>query len=647
MMQKNQTIKIELVLKILTYIAVTMGFLSVFKYVGLFYSAIFMLLYLLSLSLEYKKNFLLPRWLLNSFSISLIAVSFFRFVVDDFATVVAETLLILLAIKLLEDKKFRDYMQIYLLTVFLLAGSALLTLNVFFLLYLLCLIFLLAVALVMLAYYSEDSSLELGANILARIVYKILLIPLLSIPVTTLMFVVLPRTNIPVLNFLSRESNAKSGFSDTVTLGSVSNIQEDATAIFRAKTEKIDENYLYWRGVTLDYYDGKAWKNTFREAAERRGQPIEGQRMAVSQTIYLEPYENKYLFALDKPVAIALRNASWYSDFTYSLPDAISRRIRYEAVSSVSDVIPGELINRGKYLQLPDGNMQRTRELVKGLSPDGGEAALKAILRFLKGGNYSYSLRNLPLSDNPLEDFLFAHRYGNCEYFASAMAIMLRIAGIPSRVVGGYRGGYYNEVGGYYLLLQKNAHVWVEAYIDDKGWVRADPTPAVIEDFTSAARKGLVFKIKLLFDSIQYHWNTLIINYDFANQMSLFYKVRTGIKIPPFSLSAIKSKTALYFATALALLLAAIISYLLFSSRKSSEEKILNIFLKKLERRGYKKLKAEGLEEFVSKIADRRIMDRAFVFVREFEKSFYRDRKLTKDEIRKLKKIVKLLFTEN
>ena len=74
----------------------------------------------------------------------------------------------------------------------------------------------------------------------------------------------------------------------------------------------------------------------------------------------------------------------------------------------------------------------------------------------------------MPLTTHPVEDFLFKYRYGNCEYFASAMAVMLRMSGIPSRLVGGYRGGYYIEVGKYYLIPEKNAHVWVEAYIDNK-----------------------------------------------------------------------------------------------------------------------------------------------------------------------------------
>lgn len=645
MARNNPSIKIETAAKVLTYIIGFTGFLSVVKHISLLYSFAFFSLYLLSMYIEYKKKFILPRWFLNIMSLSLIAVIVLRLAADDFVLVIAEALLMLVAIKFLEEKQFRDHMQIYLLTIFLLAASALLSLDILFLVFLVSLAFLLSTALVLLTYYSQDNALEIKTGTLLRITFKSLPMPVLSIPVTILLFVILPRSDFALFSSLNRGASAKSGFTDTVTLGVVSNIQEDAAVALRAHMEKVDERLLYWRGIVLDHYDGKSWKSLHKEdgvGALNISLPA-GKR--VSQIIYLEPYDNRYLFALDKPAAISARNASIYNDLTYAVQDGITRRMRYEVISILSDVLPEKLTSKSGYLQLPEDKMQKIRALVTGLSyGKNKEAAVEAIFGFFKKGNYSYSLKNLPLSENPLEDFLFTYRYGNCEYFASTLAVMLRMAEIPSRIVGGYLGGYYNDAGRYYLVSQKNAHVWVEAYLDNRGWIRLDPTPAGIEAFTSPYRQGIAFRIRLFFDTLQYHWNALVINYDFERQRSLFQKLRSEIKRPTLTLSINKGKAIRYSAVLLIIILSGMTLYFFRLKRRSPEENILIPFLKKMERLGYKKSKTEGLEEFAAKIADARLRDRAFVFVREFEKSFYRDKKISKEDTKKLNKITSLLF---
>lgn len=639
MQMSKRVIKIADAVKILTYIVGTLGFLSVVKEVSLSYSLAFGALYLLSLYFEYSKRFLIPRWLLTIFAVLVILFTFFRMYTDDPVLAAVEALLILLAIKSLEEKRFRDYMQIYLIALFLLTSSALLSMDIVFLLYFISLIFLVSAATVLLTYFSQDSSLELTVSTLVKIVSKSSLIPLIAIPSTIFMFVALPRTNYPLLHFLNRGTHASTGFSDNVSLGKISDIQEDTTIILRAHMERVDESSLYWRGIVLDYFDGASWKSLKKEKQERnRPSRIPGKH--VLQTIYLEPCGNRYLFALDKPSTISLRGVDRYADLTYTLPGVISRRTKYESVSILSDVISDEDIDKGIYLQMPEKNFKKTGELVNTLSTGRTkEAAVNAIEQFLRGGNYRYSLENLPISNNPLEDFLFTHKYGNCEYFASAMAVMLRMAGIPSRVVGGYRGGYYNDTGEYYLVPQKNAHVWVEAYLDDKGWIRKDPTPAGIETFVSLTKGGVFFKMRLFFDAMSYYWNALIINYDFSKQLSLFYKLKS-FKKPKFHTSIKKETVIKYSSILLFIGISVLAVFLLTSHRKTREEKVLNDFFRKAGKYGYRKSKGEGLEEFVSKIDDKAIRTKACRFVKEFEYYFYRDIKLTKDDVRKLKNLL-------
>ena len=638
-MKNSEKIKIEDIVKTITYSTGLIGFISVFKHISFIYSAIFIVLCLLAVYFDLKKSFHMPRWFLNLTAVAVILLSFFRLSFDNLVVPAVEGLLILLSIKFLEEKRFRDYMQIYLISLFLLSGSALLTIDIEFSIYFLIMIFLLTVSIVLLTYYSQEPDLELSKTTILKIVLKSLLIPLISIPMTLFLFIILPRTSYPFFNFLNRAEKAKTGFTDNVRLGAVSGIQEDATAIFRAHMEKIDERHLYWRGIILDHFDGTSWKGSQSDATHMSDEMgLKGEK--VKQTIYMEPYENRYLFALDKPYLITLKDIKKYGDLTFSLPKEVDKRIRYDAVSILSDVIFEEGIDKNKYLQLPENISPEIIALVKGLTSgkERGET-VKSILTFLKGGNYKYSLENLPVSRTPLDDFLFKHKRGNCEYFASAMTVMLRIADIPARLVGGYRGGYYNEIGKYYMVPQKNAHVWVEAYID-KGWIRLDPTPASIEGFVSH-RMDMLFKIRLALDTINYYWNAFVISYDFEKQISLFHKIQSGIKKPEIKLSINKEKLIKYLVIPAVLSLSVFILYVLISGRKSKEERLIALFLKRMERHGYTKGKSRGLEEFVAEIRADDLKHETCRFVKEFEEKFYKDRRLTKEDAKKLKNIIK------
>ncbi len=541
-----RSIKIETAVKIMTALIGLIGFLSVAKYISVIYSFLFMLLFLFYLYLEYKKGAYPKHWLLNLAVLAVIIFSFLRLNSKDLVTPTVEGLLMLLCVKFLEEKKFRDYMQIYAISLFLLAGSALLSIDIMFLVYFMSLAFLLPAAIVLLTYHSQEPNLALAKRTVVRIVSKSLLIPLIAMPLTLFFFIVLPRTNYPLFDFLNSGEKAKTGFTDNVKIGGISGIQEDPTAIFRAHMDKVDDGLLYWRGIVLDYFDGASWRKSVEGPSGEYPLGIRGRK--ITQTIYLEPYENVYIFSLDKPYSIALKDLKKHRDLTFTTAKTIGRRIRYEAVSVISDSITEENINKENYLQLPENISPEVVKLAKEIaSKAGSETQIpNTILNFLIGGNYKYSLQNLPITKTPLEDFLFKHKYGNCEYFASAMTVMLRIANIPSRLVGGYRGGYYNEVGKYYLVPQKNAHVWVEAYMD-KNWIRLDPTPASLEGFVSRPELGMLFKIRLTIDLINYYWNIAVINYDFERQISLFNRIRKGIKKPALNLSLNRGMLIRYF----------------------------------------------------------------------------------------------------
>jgi len=635
----EKKIKIENVTKATAYLIGLVGFASVFRHIGIIYSLLFLFLFFLAIYSDYKRLFYIPRWAVNTMSILIIALSVPRISLADPAEPIVEALLLLLAVKFLEEKRFRDYMQIYAIAVFLLSGSALMSIDMIFLAYFLLLIFLISIAIVMLTYFSEDKTISLDKKTTLKIISRVSLIPLIAIPATLLMFIILPRTSYPIFDFLNSGSSASTGFTDNIRLGAISGLQEDESVIFRASMKKINEDLLYWRGITMELFDGIAWKPIAQDIQAGQEKAKTPGRL-ITQTIYLEPYENRYLFSLDKPVSISLKNATKTSGFTYYMPENIFRKTRYEAVSLISDVLIEKDILTETYLKLSyiegfEEIEKLTNNITHGLKD---EEKITALLKFLRDRDFKYSLEKLPVSKSPVKDFLFNYKYGNCEYFASAMALMLRIAGIPSRLVGGYLGGYYNDAGGYYMVMQKNAHVWVEAYLKDR-WIRIDPTPLSMEGFVSAEK--YLIRIRLLFDTISYYWNSLIISYDLQKQFSLVQKIRLGIKRPALNLVITKEDFIKYSVILLIMLSGILIFYSKFLKRTSLEKRLINKFEKRLKIHGYERQASEGLEELTTRIKEIDLRKNAYEFVREFEKIYYMDKKISTRDLKRLKILIR------
>ncbi|MEO5356162.1 MAG: DUF3488 and transglutaminase-like domain-containing protein [Nitrospirae bacterium YQR-1] len=637
-------IKVEHAVKISTYIIALIGFLSVFTHISPIFPVAFAALIATSLYFDFKKPAHLSPLIINLISVLVIAVSVYRILTEDIVQPSVEALVILLAMKFLEDKKFRDYMQIYLISVFLLMGSALLSIDFTFFLFFMAMFFLVAVSIVLLTYHTEVPDLVIDSGSFSKIIQRALIIPLASIPLTAAIFIILPRTNYQFLGFLNRGHQGKSGFSESIALGSVSNIQLDNSPVFRANMERIDDKHLYWRGIVFDHFDGSTWNSSLREDEKAGPKTTFPGAKAVLQTIYLQPYENKYLFALDKPVSVIQRGSRISDDFTVSVRDFIKTTIRYDAISKIdipqSDNNYAEPRSMERFLQLPDAVPEKVVTLAKSLtSGRNTEEAINTIYRYLHSGLYTYSLDRLPVSDNPLSDFLFKERRGNCEYFASAMALMLRLAGVPANVAGGYKGGTYNDIGRYYVVLQRNAHVWVEAYVKDRGWIRYDPTPPLSSNPLLAEETELS-PYRLFADSINYYWNAFVINYNLDKQISIFNRLKMTIKKPAFNFKIGEIGSRWFFLYLALLPIVFIVAYLLLIKKKSVEQKLIGEFYLRLNRRGFIKKSNEGLLEFVSSIDDKQLKIHAMRFAAEFQRIFYKDQKFTNEKVRLLKDIL-------
>jgi transglutaminase-like putative cysteine protease len=197
--------------------------------------------------------------------------------------------------------------------------------------------------------------------------------------------------------------------------------------------------------------------------------------------ITLEPTPQKWLFPLDLPVNIP-RYTALTADFQLIRRFPIPRRARY-SMSSRLRYNTGPLTEqeRVRGLQLPDNITPRIRALVDQWRQESANdsALIERALRYFRQQEFYYTLHPPIVDKNPTDQFLFETRRGFCEHYATSFTLLMRIAGIPSRVVVGYQGGEFNPIGSYLIVRQSDAHAWAEVWLRDKGWVRIDPTAAV------------------------------------------------------------------------------------------------------------------------------------------------------------------------
>jgi hypothetical protein len=635
-------IELKTILNLTVYTLGFEMFIFSFKIVSFQYFFLSFLIFLIAIYRDFIKYFKINRTLLNIIALIFVILIFLRVTLQDIITPALESLIVLLSIKFLEDKEKRDYLQIFLISILIFTGATIFSFEIFFLFYFIFFIFLINFSIIFLTYFSEDKNLEFTLNEIIKISKRVILIPLIALPFSLLLFFALPRTPNPIFSFFGSTLTARTGFSETVKLGNVSEIQEDNSIIFRATMEKLNDDDLYFRGLTLNFYENNEWSYIKTSEDDKR---FELKGKIIEQTIYLEPYSGNYLFGLDKPIAIYSFIKFEKEDFTYKTKEIISNRIKYVVKSIISDFIYQEKVDKVIYLSLPKNLTSKFYEFAKKIDGENKFEVAKKILNYLLSGEFKYSLKNLPISENPVEDFLFKTKEGNCEYFATSMALLLRAVNIPSRVVAGYKGGLYNDLGGYYIIRQSDAHLWVEAYFEGIGWLRFDPTPSSQRDYLLLKTK-IVSKLRLFLDTLNYYYNTFIINYDLEKQISILNKLRdisinTRIK---FRINFQKIKD--FIDLKILIIIFSIISsiYLIFKkfrfNKNSYEVKIINMFYKKLKKLDLKKEKNEGLEEFLNKVENEKIRNVLKNFILKFEEIYYKDKKLEKRDYLYFKKLI-------
>jgi transglutaminase-like putative cysteine protease len=368
------------------------------------------------------------------------------------------------------------------------------------------------------------------------------------------LFFFFPRFSAGYFGRTNMQPSLMSGFTDDVELGKIGEIKKNATVVMRVKTgQPVGDPRLRWRGIALSTFDGKRWTTQNHHHAEALvpdasgwiyvGDPAQRQddpAIGLRYEILLQPVATDAVFAPAN--AISLRgnfsgegsSAGWTSrrsylfrDFSGSLynPFRSYAPVRYYGYSrlpalnlvklrTAATEYPGEI--SALYLQLPslDARILELSKSVTARAPTPYDKAV-AIENYLRSRyTYTLNLTGKP-GDDPLAHFLFETRAGHCEYFASAMTIMLRTLGVASREVNGFLPGEFNDLAGDYIVRASDAHSWVEVYFPGNGWVTFDPTPSVAQEF------GFLSRVGQYIDWMELSWNEWVINYDFAHQAQM------------------------------------------------------------------------------------------------------------------------------
>jgi protein-glutamine gamma-glutamyltransferase len=307
-------------------------------------------------------------------------------------------------------------------------------------------------------------------------------ITLQALPIALILFVIFPRIGQPLWHF-GYDQSAHTGLSERIKFGSISQLIQSSEVAFRVsfKQQPPPPETRYWRGLVLWDTDGISWFTATSEPLPASVPKLIGSANPVAYSVFLEPHGKHWLYALDLPAA-APPGTKLSIGFLLSSQDEVNRPFQYEGLSYTT-YRTGELSAslRQRALRLGDNITERQKRLVanwRDTSPTDAQLVQRA-LRFFNENEFVYTLNPPVYKDNPIDQFLFDGREGFCEHYAAAFTQLMRLAGIPARIVIGYQGGEYNHLGDYYTVRQYDAHAWSEVWLGTTGWVRVDPTAAV------------------------------------------------------------------------------------------------------------------------------------------------------------------------
>ncbi|MBX3283703.1 MAG: DUF3488 domain-containing protein [Acidobacteria bacterium] len=492
------------------------------------------------------------------------------------AGMLARMILALSAIKLLQRKKDRDWVFLHLMTFFAVLLAAGLSISPLYLASFILYIFVVVATIIVWENVSAQRRTQTRktasrSSVSDRPAWTRLAVVSVTIVVMTVvlavpLFFLLPRVGGAGFGGSNGGISTFSGFSDSVRLGGIGRIQQSDRVVMRVQTSPSELAGAdgYYRGVALDRFDGLSWSKSRTQERETLVSGPDGRiqvevagpfAQLVEQEIYLEPIDTPVLFGQTRVIEVASGLPAIYRDSLDSLSyPRTGERTSYTVVSDISRPTAEQLRadsmqygpNVDRYFELPEDYDKRIFFLARDITANATGRYDKAVaVRDYLRSNLGYTLELKAGGEDPLADFLFNVREGHCEYFATAMVIMLRTQGIAARVVNGFHGGDFNNASGVTVVRERNAHSWVEVYFPKEDqWITFDPTPAAGRNLGSGGFSGITGEISKYLDALETIWIQYFVAFDSHGQAAISKGFRASASEVNSAASALFAETA-------------------------------------------------------------------------------------------------------
>lgn len=475
-----------------------------------------------------------PRWLLVLIALLATAGVLFTYRSLFGRDAGIALLTVMSACKLLETRTLRDAVVLVFLGYLLVMSNLLFNQDIPMVAYLLLVLLLMLVAQILI--YAQHSAL-LGMPVL-RLAGKMLLS---ALPVMLVLFILFPRIPGPLWGLPNDAYQGRTGLAGEMEPGMINDLIRSSAIALRVRFagELPAPAQRYWRGPVLWNFDGKRWTRRDELLAET---PVafQAQGAGLDYTVIMEPSNQRWLLALDLPATLPARTRMTPS-FQLIYEQAVNEVLRYE-VRSYPQYTTGALSAGDRFLslRLPPQINPRARQLATTWRENNAQpsAIIRAALQLFREQEFYYTL-NPPLLNkrDSIDQFLFETRRGFCEHYASSLAFLMRASGIPTRIVTGYLGGEQNDLDNYFIVRQSDAHSWVEVWLEERGWMRVDPTAAVApnrieqglyealpdaHELPFLARRGGAYQwvrqLALTWDVLNIRWNEWVLAYGAERQ---------------------------------------------------------------------------------------------------------------------------------
>ena len=476
----------------------------------------------------------------------------------------ARLIVFLCAVKLLQKKSDRDWIFIYMISFFEVLLAAGLSISPLYLASIIIYLLFTVCAIIMFEMrrtsrevldktkIKSEPADEFTGNISLKklpptAVALLVLITVLAVP----LFFAFPRVGGAGLGSNQSEASRITGFSESVRLGEMGTLLQNDQTVMRVRLENAENlTNPRWRGIALDYFDNQGWSRSRGrrlqqfDKTERNVFIVDQSSRAgglVIQTVYLEPIQTPVLFALSRPIVVEGNFPLINKDAENSLnvrnlfgAERTSYRVYSDTFQPGAEKLRKDngayKPNSWRYLQLPENLDSRISDLAGQITKQSGSRydKARAVENYLQT-QFGYTLEQKSKGEQPLADFLFNVREGHCEYFSTAMAVMLRTQGIAARVVNGFQTGEYNETADVFVVKQKDAHSWVEVYFpQEDAWIPFDPTPFAGQNGAGGgASGGFLGAFKKYLEALETFWIQYFVAFDNQEQRSLFRSVRS------------------------------------------------------------------------------------------------------------------------